>query len=101
MQTPKSQGPSGLDADKRHRLLTTFKTASSDLCNGFSKLTIRVATERLALLESNNSCGLIAVDKNPGLLPVGIGKTLRRAGLPEKLFWETLLQYYCRNYFFE
>ena len=78
MKTSDSHGPSGLDAQEWRRLLTSFKGSSSDLCKTISKLAYRIATEELDFLTSYNSCRLIALDKCPGVRPIGIGEVLRR-----------------------
>ena len=76
MKTNGSHGPSGLDAGEWRRLLTSYKS-SIDLCKTVSKLAIRIATEELKFLNSYNAC-LIALDKCPGVRPIGIGEVLRR-----------------------
>ena len=73
-----SHGPSGLDAQEWRRLLTSFKGSSSDLCKTIYRLAYRIATEELDFLASYNSCRLIALDKCPGVRPIGIGEVLRR-----------------------
>ena len=78
MKTNGSHGPSGLDAGEWRRLLTSYKTSSIDLCKTVSKLAIRIATEELNFLNSYNACRLIALDKCPGVRPIGIGEVLRR-----------------------
>ena len=42
-----------------------------------AKHAIRIATEKLEILESYNLCRLIALNKNPGVRPIGI-EVLRR-----------------------
>ena len=78
MKTHGSQGPSGLDAQEWRRMLTSFKTSSNDLCKTVSKLAIRIATEELDFLDAYNGCRLIALDKCPGVRPIGVGEVLRR-----------------------
>ena len=77
MKTNGSHGPSGLDAQEWRRLLTSFKSSSNDLCKTLARLTLRVATEDLDFLDSYNACRLIALDKCPGVRPIGIGEVLR------------------------
>ena len=78
MKTNGSHGPSGLDAGEWRRLLTSYKSSSIDLCKTVSKLAIRIATEELNFLNSYNACRPIALDKCPGVRPIGIGEVLRR-----------------------
>ena len=78
MKTNGSHGPSGLDSQEWRRLLTSFKDSSSDLCKTIAKLAIRISTERLPFLKAYNACRLIALDKCPGVRPIGIGEVLRR-----------------------
>ena len=78
MKTNGSHGPSGLDSQEWRRLLTSFKDSSSDLCKTIAKLAIRISTEKLPFLKAYNACRLIALDKCPGVRPVGIGEVLRR-----------------------
>ena len=54
MKTHGSHGPSGLDANEWRRILTTFKSSSTDLCKTIARLAVKVATERLTFLESYN-----------------------------------------------
>ena len=80
VQTTGSAGPSGLDASGWRRLCTSFSNASTDLCNAIACLTRRICTEYVdpkgltPLLASR----LIALDKNPGVRPIGVGEVLRR-----------------------
>ena len=78
LKTHGSHGPSGLDAQEWRRILTSFKKSSEDLCKTLSKLAIRIATEDVCFLDAYNSCRLIALDKCPGVRPIGIGEVLRR-----------------------
>ena len=66
-----SAGPSGLDARGWKRLCSSFKRASSDLCESIARLTKRLCTtyvdpDGLAPLIA---CRLVALDKSPGIRP--------------------------------
>ncbi len=83
MAALKSQGgagPSGLDSQGWRRLCTSFRKASSDLCNSVALLARRICTTTVdpAGLTPLTACRLVALDKCPGVRPVGIGETIRR-----------------------
>ena len=63
-------GPSGLDAAAWKRLRTSFKAASSELCDTTSFVDPKGLSAFVA-------CRLIALDKCPGVRPIGIGETAR------------------------
>ena len=75
-------GPSGLDSDGWHRILTSncFGTETSDLCPSLAKLTKILCSinQEENSLEPLLVSRLIPLNKNPGLRPIGIGETLRR-----------------------
>ena len=73
-------GPSGIDAAGWKRLCTSFRSHSSDLCDAIASLAKRICTAYLDPkgLEAFVACRLIALDKCPGVRPIGIGETLRR-----------------------
>ena len=71
---------SGLDAHCWRRLCTSFKSASHDLCQVLALLTKCLCTtyidpQRLSPLLA---CRLIALDKCPGVRPIGICEIVRR-----------------------
>ena len=73
-------GPSGLDAAAWKRLCTSFKSASSELCDTLAAVARRLST---CFVDPNGlsafvACRLIALDKCPGVHPIGIGETVRR-----------------------
>ena len=70
-----SAGPSGLDAHGRKRLCTSFKGASSNLCHSLAGVAKRICTSYVDpySLAPFLACHLIALDKNPGVRPIGIG----------------------------
>ena len=73
-------GPSGLDALSWRRLCTSFKAASQELCHSLALTAQRLCTDLVdpASVAPLLSCRLIALDKNPGVRPIGIGDTVRR-----------------------
>ena len=75
-----SAGPSGVDALGWRRLCTSFRTASSDLCHSLASVARRISTSFIDpdTLQPLLNCRLIALDKNPGVRPIGIGETSRR-----------------------
>ena len=78
--TKGAAGPSGIDAHGWKRLCTAFKSASRDLCHALTTVAKRlgttiVATEALSPLLT---CWLIALDKCPGVRPIGICETSRQ-----------------------
>jgi len=75
--TKGSAGPSGMDAQGWRSLCTSFKNASDDLCRSLASVARRISTTSLALQPFLNN-RLIALDKNPGVCPIGVGETVRR-----------------------
>ena len=80
LKTDGAAGPSGLDATAWKRLCNSFKSASTDLCDAVAATARRMCTcyvdpdEISALV----ACHLIALHKNSGVKPIGIGETVRR-----------------------
>lgn len=77
LKTKGTAGPSSLDAYTWRRLRTSFKAASDNLCHSIALVAKRLCTtliepECIARLPA---CRLIALDKNPGGRPIGIGDT--------------------------
>ena len=73
-------GPSGLDACGWGRLCTSFGCLSDDLGDVVAAVTRRLCTEYVDpdAIESLPACRLIALNKNPGVRPIGVAVTLRR-----------------------
>ena len=73
-------GPSGLDAASWKRLCTSFKGASTELCESLAATARRICTCYVdpCGLSAFVACRLIALDKCPGIRPIGIGETVRR-----------------------
>ena len=75
-------GPSQLDAEQYHRLLTSnkYKKESKELRVQLAALARLLATEYLDpnTLEAFVACRLMPLDKNPGVRPIGISEVTRR-----------------------
>ena len=73
-------GPSGVDAHEWRRWCTSFQSTSIDLCHSLAKFAIRLCTNYVDPqgLSPFTACRLIALDKNPGVRPIGICETVRR-----------------------
>ena len=80
LRTNGAAGPSGLDALGWRRLCTSFKSPSSELCHSLALVAKRLCTELVdpASIAPLMASRLIALDKNPGVHPIGIGDTARR-----------------------
>ena len=75
-----SAGPSGLDADTWRRLCTTFKGASTNMCRSLANMARLISTEVVdsVAIEPFIACRLIALDKQPGVRPIGVCEVARR-----------------------
>ena len=77
-----SAGPSGIDSESWGRILVSkhFKSAGTDLCASFAKFIRVLATEEVNPVHIAEflSSRVVALDKKPGVRPIGIGETLRR-----------------------
>ena len=73
-------GPSGLDAAAWKCICTSFKTASADLCKFIASTARRRCSEYVdpTCISALVACRLIALDKCPGVRPIGVGETVRR-----------------------
>ena len=80
LRTNGAAGPSGIDAKGWRRLCTAFKSDSNDLCHSLALLARRLSTTYLdpTGLSPFLACRLIALDKNPGVRPIGVCETARR-----------------------
>ncbi len=80
LRTTGAAGPSGIDAKGWRRLCTAFKSASNDLCHSLALFAKRLCTTYVdsAGLTPFLACRLIALDKNPGVRPIGVCETARR-----------------------
>ena len=73
-------GPSGLDSHVWRRLCTSHKGALRDLCVALASVAVRVCTSHVhpSSITPLLACRLIALDKHPGVRPIGIGDTARQ-----------------------
>ena len=80
LSTRGAAGPSGLDAYTWRRMCTSYKTASCALCQSLALTAKRLCTTPTdpRCVSPLLACRLIALDKNPGVRPIGIGETPRR-----------------------
>jgi len=80
MKTDGSAGPSGVDARGFRRMCTSFGRASDELCWSMSCVARRIASTYVdpSTLVSFTACRLIALDKHPGVRPIGVGEVARR-----------------------
>lgn len=80
MSSSGAAGPSGAEAADWRRFCSCFKRASDDLCNSLAAVAKKLCTQVIdpigisALVASR----LIALDKKPGVRPIGIGEVARR-----------------------
>ena len=79
LQCKGSAGPSGLNADAWRRFCLSFKGASTKLCQALAGFAHLIATHSLeaSTLVPFLSCRLIALNKNPGVRPIGVCEVVR------------------------
>ena len=58
--------------------ISKFGNDAKDLCDAVAALARKLATQDCQNIEALTACRLIALNKNPGCRPVGIGEVLRR-----------------------
>ncbi|MCY4641269.1 MAG: reverse transcriptase domain-containing protein, partial [Gammaproteobacteria bacterium] len=80
LMTNGSAGPSGLDAAAWKRLCSSFHSSSADLCDALASIAKRICSSHVDPkgLTALVACRLIALDKCPGVRPIGVGETVRR-----------------------
>ena len=73
-------GPSSLDAAAWRRLCCSFKSASADLCDALALVARQISSSLVdpVALQPFTAYRLIALDKYPGIRPIGIGVVIRR-----------------------
>ena len=80
LKTSGAAGPSGLNARAWKRMCTAFKHHSSCLCNSLALVAKKLSTRYVNPwgITTFTSIRLIAIDKQPGVRPIAIGKVPRR-----------------------
>ena len=80
LRTQGAAGPSGMDAPGWRRLLSSFHKESNGLCEAVAMVGRRICQHFVdpAGLSAFTACRLVALDKCPGVRPVGIGEVVRR-----------------------
>ena len=80
LHTSGAAGPSGMDAQGWRRMCTSFHDASQGLCNAIAAVARRLCTTMVdpKALRGFTCSRLIALDKQPGVRPIGIGDVSRR-----------------------
>ena len=75
-----SAGPSGVDAHAWHRMYSSFKEASKNVCDAITAVTRRLCTSHAPAtgLDAFLACQLVPLNKNPGVRPIAIREVLRR-----------------------
>ena len=79
LKTEGTAGPSGLYVAAWRRLCMSFKSGSTDLCDALVAVRRRICTTYVdpSCLTAFVACRLIALDKCPGIRPIGIGEVAR------------------------
>ena len=80
LKTNGAAGPSGLDAAAWMRLCSSFQSSSADLCDAMASIAKQICSSFVDPkgLATFVACRLIALDKCPGVRPIGIGETVHR-----------------------
>ena len=73
-------GPSNIDAHSWCHICTSYHGASADICNALASLARHLCTEFVDPLGLviYTACCLTALDKNPGVQPIGVGEFARQ-----------------------
>ena len=79
-KTKGSHGPSGLDAAAWRRMCCSFKGPSNELCGAVAKVAVRLASGPLdpRPIQAFTASHLVALNKCPGVRPIGVGEVSRR-----------------------
>ena len=71
-------GPSGADVQAWKRFVTSFGAASDDLCSALACVARKIATSNVDPNRAYTACHHIALNKNPGTRPIGVGEAACR-----------------------
>ena len=79
LHTDGAAGPSGTDVCGWRWLCASFHSASTELCHSLALLARRLCSQYVHPdgLSALLACRLIALDKNPGVCPIGVGEIPR------------------------
>ena len=79
LQSQGGAGPTGVDSQVWKRLCTSFRSASTELYNSVAMVARRICTSTLdpAGLAPLTASQLVALDKCPGVRPIGIEEIIR------------------------
>jgi len=82
LQTSGAASPSSVDAHSWRHLCISFHLASTELCVAISLFAKRICTTYVSqeILSPFMECQLIALDKNPGVRPIGVCEVVRGIG---------------------
>ena len=82
-----TSGPSNVDTYGWRHSCSAFKSASTELCCSIAILARHLCTSYVGskIVLPLVSCRLIALDKDPGVHPIGVGEVVRR--IIAKLFY--------------
>ena len=77
LRTDGAAGPSGMDAAAWKRLCSSFST---ELCDALAATARKLCSQHVdpSGVSALVACRLIALDKCPGVRPIGVGETARR-----------------------
>ena len=80
LKTQGEAGPSGADASFWKRICTSFQTVSDELCASMALVAKKISTSYVDPegLSAFTACRLMALDKQLGVRPIGIGEVVRR-----------------------
>ena len=80
LHTTRAARPSGVDACEWRRLCTSFHVASNDLCAAVALFAWWLCTVYLSpeILSPFLACRLIALNKSPGVCPIGVCEVVQR-----------------------
>ena len=80
LRTSGAAGPSGMDSSAWRRMCSSFHNASSELCTAMALVGKRICTSYVDPmgLRAFVASRLIALDKCPGVRPIGIGEVTQR-----------------------